>query len=43
MLLDRNLGSLHHDANTMFEGMASISGVKIGTCLLKKSWKAWRI
>ena len=43
MLVDRNLGSLHHDANTLFEGMASVSGVKIKDCLLKKELEGMRI
>ena len=43
MLLDRGLGRLHHDANTLFEGMAAVSGVKIKDCLLKKELEGMRI
>ena len=43
MLLDRNLGRLQHDANTLFEGMAALSGVKIKDCLLKKELEGMRI
>ncbi len=43
MLLDRDLGRLHHDANTLFEGMASLSGIKIKDCLLKKQLDGMRI
>lgn len=43
MLLDRNLGRLQHDANTLFEGMATLSGVKINDCLLRKELDGMRI
>lgn len=43
MLLDRALGGLNHDANTLFEGMAAISGIKIKDCLLKKELEGMRI
>ena len=43
MLLDRNLGRLHHDANTLFEGMAAVSGIEIKDCLLKKELEGMRI
>ncbi len=36
MLLDKDLGSLHHAANTLFEGMAGRSGIKIEECYLQK-------
>jgi len=43
MLLDRNLGRLQHDANTLFEGMAALSGVRINDCLLRKELDGMRI
>ena len=43
MLLDRKLGRLHHDANTLFEGLAAVSGIKIDDCLLKKELEGMRI
>lgn len=43
MLLDRALGGLKHDANTLFEGMAAISRIEIKDCLLKKELEGMRI
>jgi len=43
MLLDRDLGRLHHYANTLFQGMASLSGIEIKDCLLKKELEGMRI
>jgi len=40
MLLDRDLGSLHHAANTLFEGMAARSGIKIEDGSCRRSWMA---
>src|SRR5690606_23379535 len=41
--LDRDRRRLHHDANTLFEGMAALSGVKIKDCLLRKELDGMRI
>ncbi len=43
MLLDRDLGRLHHDANTLFEGMAALSGIRVMDCLLRKELEGMRI
>jgi len=43
MLLDRDLGSLHHAANTLFEGMAARSGIKIEDGYLQKELDGMRI
>jgi digeranylgeranylglycerophospholipid reductase len=43
MLLDRDLGNLHHAANTLFEGMAARSGIKIEDCYLQKRLEGMRI
>ncbi|VVB69245.1 Digeranylgeranylglycerophospholipid reductase [uncultured archaeon] len=43
VLLDRDLGSLHHAANTLFEGMAGRSGIKIEDCYLQKELEGMRI
>ncbi|OPY50174.1 MAG: Digeranylgeranylglycerophospholipid reductase [Methanosaeta sp. PtaU1.Bin112] len=36
IMVDRDLAGLDHTANTLFEGMASASGVKVEDCYLKK-------
>ncbi len=43
MLLDRDLDGLRHAANTLFEGMASSSGVKVEDCYLQKELEGMRI
>lgn len=37
ILIDKDLGSLNHVANTLFEGMASRAGLKIEDCYVLKS------
>ena len=43
ILLDRDLAGLDHAANTLFEGMAATSGIKIEDCYLKKELGGMRI
>ncbi|MDD1749620.1 MAG: NAD(P)/FAD-dependent oxidoreductase [Methanothrix sp.] len=43
ILLDRDLAGLDHAANTLFEGMATTSGVKVEDCYLKKELEGMRI
>jgi digeranylgeranylglycerophospholipid reductase len=43
ILLDRDLGGLAHAANTLFEGMAVSSGVKVEDCYLQKELEGMRI
>lgn len=43
MLLERDLGHLHHAANTLFEGMAARSSTKIEDCYLQKELEGMRI
>ena len=43
ILLDRDLDSFHHVANTLFEGMAAHSGVTISDCYLEKELQGMRI
>ncbi|MCX6676455.1 MAG: NAD(P)/FAD-dependent oxidoreductase [Methanothrix sp.] len=43
ILLDRDLAGLDHAANTLFEGMAAASGVKVEDCYLKKELEGMRI
>ncbi|MCX6673949.1 MAG: NAD(P)/FAD-dependent oxidoreductase [Methanothrix sp.] len=43
ILLDRDLAGLDHAANTLFEGMAAVSGVKVEDCYLKKELEGMRI
>ena len=43
MLLDRDLAGLDHTANTLFEGMAAASGVKVEDCYLMKELEGMRI
>jgi len=41
--LDRDLAGLDHAANTLFEGMACVSGVKVEDCYLKKELEGMHI
>ena len=41
--MDRDLAGLDHAANTLFEGMAAASGVKVEDCYLKKELEGMRI
>jgi digeranylgeranylglycerophospholipid reductase len=43
ILMDRDLAGLDHAANTLFEGMAAASGVKVEDCYLKKELEGMRI
>jgi len=43
ILLDRDLARLDHTANTLFEGMAAASGVKVEDCYLMKELEGMRI
>ena len=43
ILLDRDLAGLDHAANTLFEGMAATSGVKVEDCYLKRELEGMRI
>jgi digeranylgeranylglycerophospholipid reductase len=43
ILLDRDLDSFHHVANTLFEGMAAHSGVMVSDCYLEKELQGMRI
>jgi digeranylgeranylglycerophospholipid reductase len=43
ILLDRDLVGLDHAANTLFEGMAKTSGVKVEDCYLKKELEGMHI
>ncbi|MFZ2472967.1 MAG: NAD(P)/FAD-dependent oxidoreductase [Methanothrix sp.] len=43
VLMDRDLAGLDHAANTIFEGMAAASGVKVEGCYLKKELEGMRI
>jgi digeranylgeranylglycerophospholipid reductase len=43
ILLDRDLAGLDHAANTLFEGMAAASGIKVEDCYLKKELEGMRI
>jgi digeranylgeranylglycerophospholipid reductase len=43
ILLDRDLAGLDHAANTLFEGMAATSGVKVEDCYLKKELEGMSI
>lgn len=43
ILADRDLAGLDHAANTIFEGMAATSGVKVEDCYLKKELEGMRI
>ncbi|MCX6680209.1 MAG: NAD(P)/FAD-dependent oxidoreductase [Methanothrix sp.] len=43
ILLDRDLAGLDHAANTLFEGMAATSGIKVEDCYLKKELEGMRI
>ncbi len=43
ILLDRDLAGLDHTANTLFEGMAAASGVKVEDCYLMKELEGMRI
>jgi digeranylgeranylglycerophospholipid reductase len=43
ILLDRDLAGLDHTANTLFEGMAAASGVKVEDCYLIKELEGMRI
>jgi digeranylgeranylglycerophospholipid reductase len=43
MLLESDLGNLHHAANTLFEGMAARSRTKIEDCYLQKELEGMRI
>ncbi|MGB5099439.1 MAG: NAD(P)/FAD-dependent oxidoreductase [Methanothrix sp.] len=43
VLMDRDLAGLDHAANTLFEGMAAASGVKVEDCYLKKELDGMRI
>lgn len=43
ILLDRDLAGLDHAANTLFEGMAAASGIKVEDCYLKKELGGMRI
>ncbi len=41
--MDRDLAGLDHAANTLFEGMAAVSGVKVEDCYLKKELEGMHI
>ena len=43
ILMDRDLAGLDHAANTLFEGMAAASGIKVEGCYLKKELEGMRI
>ena len=43
ILLDNDLQRLNHSANTLFEGMAVSSGVKVEDCYLQKELEGMRI
>ena len=43
ILVDRDLAGLDHAANTLFEGMATASGIKVEDCFLKKELEGMRI
>ena len=43
ILVDRDLAGLDHAANTLFEGMAAASGVKVEDCYLKKELQGMSI
>jgi digeranylgeranylglycerophospholipid reductase len=43
ILLDKDLAGLDHTANTLFEGMAAASGVKVEDCYLMKELEGMRI
>ena len=43
ILLDKDLQMLNHSANTLFEGMAVSSGVKVEDCYLQKELDGMRI
>ena len=43
ILLDRDLAGADHAANTLFEGMAAASGIKVEDCYLKKELEGMRI
>ena len=43
ILLDKDLQRLNHSANTLFEGMAVSSGVKVEDCYLQKELEGMRI
>ncbi len=43
ILLDKDLQRLNHSANTLFEGMATISGIKVEDCYLQKELEGMRI
>ena len=43
ILLDRDLAGLDHTANTLFEGMAAASAVKVEDCYLMKELEGMRI
>jgi digeranylgeranylglycerophospholipid reductase len=43
ILVDRDLAGLDHAANTLFEGMAATSGVRVEDCYLKKELEGMRI
>jgi digeranylgeranylglycerophospholipid reductase len=43
ILLDKDLQRLKHSANTLFEGMASTSGIKVEDCYLQKELEGMRI
>ena len=43
ILLDKDLVGLNHSANTLFEGMAVSSGIKVEDCYLQKELEGMRI
>ena len=43
ILLDKDLQRLKHSANTLFEGMAVSSGIKVEDCYLQKELEGMRI
>ncbi len=43
ILMDRDLAGLDHTANTLFEGMAAASGIKVEDCYLRKELEGMRI
>ena len=43
ILVDRDLAGLDHAANTLFEGMATASGIKVEDCYLKRELEGMRI
>ncbi|HPS92712.1 MAG TPA: NAD(P)/FAD-dependent oxidoreductase [Methanothrix sp.] len=43
ILVDRDLAGIDHTANTLFEGMAAASGIKVEDCYMRKELEGMRI